>query len=251
MKLVTNALAVVCAGVVSSAALAEITVDYIGTGNGRSGMGLTYAAGGNANNGNERTFNGWTGTLVYEVTGVDPNSPFASQFSVGQTLNAFCTDFFSSAGSATFMLGDLSDAPQPGSYQMGEDRAALISGLYAAHYDNLGSANSYSAFQLAIWEIAFEDEFDGTLASLDLESGQFFSDEDFATSGSRDTVVALANSMLADAWDAWQNGEGLHLLAAMDVEGAQDFIIVIPLPAPAWMALAGLVGIAALRRRKH
>lgn len=247
MKRSLNVLALACVGAFATSAMATINVTYDGTGIGQSSLGVTYAAGGDANDGQGRVHNGFNGSLLYTVNSV--SGPFASYFSVGQSLSVFCTDFFDNANSGNYTFQDLSDAPQPGTYQMGEDRAALISGLYGAWHDNLATANEFAAFQLAIWEIAFEDEFDGTLGSLDLESGQFFSDGSIAGNAERGNILAIGHQMIEDAWQLYEDGEGLSLLAATS-NNHQDFIVIIPLPAPVWMGLAGLVGVAALRRRR-
>ena len=69
------------------------------------------------------------GDNVNEVTGV--SGPLANQhFSVGQSVTVFCTDMWQSAsGVETYALDDLANAPEPGAYSMGADRAALIAGL--------------------------------------------------------------------------------------------------------------------------
>ena len=251
-NLTLAALALVSVGTLSASLQANtLELTFSSTGPNGQSMNATYIGGAA---GVAKNHNGWVGQLSYEVTGV--SGPLANQhFSVGQSVTVFCTDMWQSAsGVETYALDDLANAPEPGAYSMGADRAALIAGLYAAHYDDLTSGytgfsvnETAAAFQLAVWEIAFEDNFDAGAASfatsdLDVVVGFFHSTTD-------NDARALATIMLENAWNAWQAGQGLELLGGLsDVK--QDIILVIPLPAPVWMGLAGLVGVAALRRRK-
>lgn len=190
-----------------------------------------------------------TGQLLYEVTSVTGDA--ANYFSVGNNLTLFCVDIFDRASTMTAQFVPLGDAPIPSGPDgpMGALRADLLSVLYANRHSDAtsGSNTSAAAFQLAVWEIAFEpladlnaDTFAET--NLNLDDGEFFA-------SNRAGTRALANEWMEEAWLAWSDGaQGLPMAAAA-AQGFQDVALIIPLPAPVWMAGMGLLAIPLLRRR--
>lgn len=192
------------------------------------------------------------GQLNYTVTAV--GSAAGQYFSVGQQLTLFCVDIFQGASSGNVSFGGLDQAPEPAtpSGSMGADRAGLISVLYELrHSDALSGSNQQAAaFQLAIWEIVHETTADlsaGTFAGSNLDvsdgEGTFFASSQAATQ-------TLANDWLEEAWVAWSTGthQGFKMASAFG-DNFQDVALVIPLPAPVWMAGIGLLGVFVLRRR--
>jgi hypothetical protein len=104
-----------------------------------------------------------------------------------------------------------------------------------------------AAFQLVIWELAFEDA--GVLAAAagGPNYNSLVANDDFKVNNSINASVA-ANFNTFFGWAF--NGDTLGGLRAMSSQTAQDQLIVIPLPTGGVMALAGLVGIAGVRRRR-
>lgn len=112
-----------------------------------------------------------------------------------------------------------------------------IDRLFSTYYAGLATKNQKAAFQFALWEIIYDD-------GLDLGSGTF---RDNGTSG---TIRSLADGYLAGirAPDALT---GKYRFTFLTSETSQDLVTVspIPLPAAGWLLLAGVAGLAGLRRR--
>jgi hypothetical protein len=108
----------------------------------------------------------------------------------------------------------------------------------------LSSAVNSAAFQLALWEVLYDDDLDlgTTLADADTNGGY-----GFAGSGG-DGVTAKAQYYLGkydpDAAKAWN-------IATFDSESAQDIGVAtaIPLPAAAWLLLGVSGALVGAKRR--
>ncbi|MFN4291758.1 MAG: PEP-CTERM sorting domain-containing protein [Permianibacter sp.] len=121
--------------------------------------------------------------------------------------------------------------------------ADAISELWGRYYGSINNDLSAAAFQIALWELAFE-----SASSTSLSAGAF-----------RLSSTAGAYS-LASSWLASLDGTGpraYNLAVLVDNQGdkydRQDLIVQIPVPVPATVALfgLGLVGLAASRRSRR
>lgn len=116
-------------------------------------------------------------------------------------------------------------------------RTSRLERLWGGYFDNAvqTSQNSSLAFQLAVWEIAFE-----TSPTLDLFDG---SSRFSVTNGL--TGVNFAAQFLLSTVDSPGPSTPLYLLRA---EGAQD--LITPVPAPSAIGVIAVAGLAACRRRR-
>lgn len=146
--------------------------------------------------------------------------------------------------------------PAPG--PMGQYKATVLRDLYARFYHQVkssGSDTQNAAFQCLVWEITHENttanSAAGVLGQLNLGLGAFQLKADNNNNGG---VFSCANSMLAQLGGAndndfrfFSNGDNIRGLRH---DTAQDQILVVPIPAPALMAAAGITGLGIWRRRR-
>jgi hypothetical protein len=190
-----------------------------------------------------------------------------SQTWANAQLRLFCIDINQSTQNQfnTFQIGSVADAPDPDAPtgNIGSLRAGFLGSLYynaiqAGLLNNRGSATDAmtnqqaAAFQLVVWELAFEDS--GNLAAASGDNSSWASllatDQFIATQGNGNAVggAIATNALTFFGWAF--NGDAFGQLRAITSQTAQDQLIVIPLPTGGVMALAGLVGIAGVRRRR-
>lgn len=147
---------------------------------------------------------------------------------------------------------------------MNQDKADAIGRMYryavvTAGFDifgNLGAtavpgdtsiADFAIAFQLAIWEIV--EDFDSGLAGGGLGSGDGnFQITNFSTT--TETTASAVENWFDILIGVAAGGGAKFTLGALTSETRQDHIILIPLPSSAGLAAAGLIGLAAVRRRR-
>jgi len=222
-----------------TAAAGDVTLDFKGTGNGRSfkvtSTLINGGAGGSANV--------FAGQLKHDVT-----ASSSSDVALGH-LVTFCTEVAEFAGDGDFDVTDLPDAPVPGA-GMDVDKARAIARIYKYATGDLGLDLSSStldsdfaaAFQLTIWEIV--EDFD----NLNLQIGKFSATKTGGGTLVGTDVQTEFNILKGVATDLTRGGIGI---AALTNNGKQDQIIIIPLPGTAGLAAFGLagVGLAARRRR--
>ncbi len=162
----------------------------------------------------------------------------------GGSLTAFCAEFqqpIQPGGSYCFMETMVADLPGPGG-TIGNLKAIAVADHYYKNYgliDTVTGDNTVAnaAFQAVLWEIV-EENWGGTSTtelSLELGAMQF---NNMATD-----VEDLANQMLAS----------LDLMNSMVITGwandeTQDIITVVPGPS---IALAGMIGLVGIRRRRR
>lgn len=111
-----------------------------------------------------------------------------------------------------------------------------IRSLFSLHYGDSMTSRQSRAFQLALWELIYEDDTD---LSVSNGAGYFYVQSGFGSG-----TVAIANQFLASLgdWDGSSNAWNFHVLQA---DGSQNLLSVTAVPTPAALALvlAGLGGL--------
>jgi len=191
--------------------------------------------------GNDR--NVYAGSLIHEITN-------------GGTLNGLHTTFCPdptelTAGDFTnYTIENIEDLPLLGgaSAPMGMVKANAIRALYGAEQSTLlagGISNVYgAAFQITMWEIVVD--FDGDVSSLDVTAGDLLVTKTDGNALGSALTSQLSTFRTAIA-DAISTDELAQDLIGLGAPGAQDQILI---PAPGALALLGLGGLAAVRRRR-
>jgi hypothetical protein len=155
-------------------------------------------------------------------------------------------EYISGGQQVTYNVLDVADVPDAEPGAMGAYRASLIEDLYARNYASIASAEDAAAFQVAIWEIVHErgDTTAGglTLGNLGLSDGTARFN---VNAGSN--VVTLASGLLAGLGGGTETYLGFGGLRGLSDDYFQDQLIVVPGPG----ALAGIIGVAAMRRRRR
>lgn len=160
---------------------------------------------------------------------------------------SFCIDIFKTVGNGGnygWNQAPLANAPTgPGgpNYPMGAIKADLLGRLWGAHRSTLSNNEQYGAFQLAVWEIVFENS-----NVLDVDIGNFY-----AINGGTEAANAraLANTWLSTVASDPAYGGVYALTGNTGESGAgepQDQLV----PAPGSLALCGLGGLVLARRRR-
>lgn len=216
----------------------------------------------------------WTGVTVVDprgpVTGTHNTSTGMSLFTeyptpaypdvpfIGNGSNqfyAFCVDLRQYVDTSThpFAIVAPSAVPMPAygppmEQPMGVARAARLEHFFSKYYGFLSNGVNDTverqAFQLAVWEIVYED---GPVASYSLSGGSLY------VSSGASAAVTKANAWFSDA--SWQTATGLYVAGLQDLrEGSygQDFVTVVPHPIPVpGAALLGLLGFSLISRIKR
>jgi hypothetical protein len=215
----------------------------------------------NVNYSNSRSFNAgpvssyssfWAGEMKWKNAQGKQFKTFCTQVSEHITWNQTVTY-------QQVALEQVPDSP-PAPGPMGILKATILRDLYARFYHSVkasGSDTQNAAFQCLVWEITHENTnaqtAAGVLGQLNLGLGAFQ-----LKSGGNDnnvSIFAAANNMLAelggandDEFHFFSNGDNMRGLRH---DTAQDQILIVPIPAPALLAAAGLVGLGLWRRRRQ
>ncbi|MDP1661036.1 MAG: hypothetical protein Q8L55_03890 [Phycisphaerales bacterium] len=157
------------------------------------------------------------------------------------TFQGFCidlTEYVQVNHSYSWTTRALADSPTSNAGPMGAANALAMGRLFATRFNGLATASNqaqaYAAFQIAVWEIVFDnglDLSDGSLKCTNAPSG----------------TIALAQSWL----NTLGTGAGWSLIAIDDLpgtaQGHQGYVLV---PAPGAAALLGIGWLAVSRRRR-
>ncbi|WP_144185244.1 PEP-CTERM sorting domain-containing protein [Elioraea rosea] len=194
-------------------------------------------------------FNGGPGsvTLTVRVDGVNTTvqaGAFRLQYIFSEATPGGSapgwTDFLTYCLEPDELLGISGSTPKKGSFSEGlagtpyaADETALTRLVNTHFADSLTSATKSAAFQVALWEVAYD-------AVADLGDGAFR----YTASGA---VRAQALAYLDEA--SWMAGtENLDVILRI---GSQDLIVQVPEPGTMALLLAGLLGLGVAARRRH
>ena len=164
---------------------------------------------------------------------------FATSLNGGPSFTAYCIDLYQTIAFGTSTTGYTPMAAAAHSFA-NAGAAADIGKLYAEN-NAVDSATRQAAFQIAIWEIAYE-----TTGSYHLDAGaaKFFG-------GSADTDGALT---LAGSWlnSLATTTNTTYTVGALDSAQRQDLVFANPVPEPSTYALmaAGLLAMGFVARRR-
>lgn len=188
---------------------------------------------------------------------------------LGETFNTFCIQFNQSItkGTYVFNVSDLNSAPiGNGSTAMGADRANLLKYLWKQYYGLATTATNAAAFQIAIWEIIYENiNLAASSSPFDVGGGsaKFDAQKNNSYTGASES---LANTWLSATWSAYKAGFSGTQLAnvwalthankqdqAFLVPGPVPGPLPVPLPASVWagLVLLGGIGVTKLARRHY
>lgn len=212
------------------------------------------------------TLDGLTTPIVYNAQVQDAPAPIASgvgnavasglKWTGGADLGAgveddflaWCFDLIHPISLGATYEYEVVDAPYSNSYLLaGAD--ARVSNLFNANYDDLDATDAVeaAAFQLAIWEVANDDDFD--LTSGVFQASGYGADAADITSTAQ---TFLSGGADFDGLSEWQ----AIFLETREASGTQNLVTAvratevapIPVPAAGFLLLGGLFGLIALRR---
>lgn len=218
----------VVAGLASTASAAYVTANFTGV---TPGVGVSIT-----DSTNSQSLNTQAGGFNFSRVGGTATDPYLTG-----TYVTFCIDIFKTVGGGPtygWNKTALENAPTPSgnvNYPMGLTKANLLGRLWGAHRNGLSTADQFGAFQLAVWEIVFENS-----NVLNLNSGTFFASGAASAEG-------LANTWLSTLATDPDYG-GLYALTGISNEGnPQDQLV----PTPGSLSLCGLGGLIIARRRRR
>ena len=189
------------------------------------------------------------GMYFWDPVGTSNPSPFNKRFT------SFCIDLDQAAQTpSTFTIKTLEEAPAgpgpgavgsgPSSSFMSAQQANYIRELWGEHYSELRSGtvtqqnDKTCAFQLAIWEILFENS-----ATKDPSNGYL----KILYSGSP-AYINLTNQYLNSTYDSGASALETRLVGLTSLSG-QDHVTMVPLPRASIAGLALIGAVAFVRMR--
>ena len=163
---------------------------------------------------------------------------------------AWCFDLIHPVSLGGTYEYEIVDAPYSNSYLL-EGADMRVSNLFNAHYDTLATDDAVqaAAFQIAVWEVANDDDFD-------LSAGVFQARGNGANASA---ITSTAQSFLSGAasYDGpvnWQTA----FLETREESGTQNLVTAmraqdvapVPVPASGLLLAAGLLGLGRMHRRQ-
>ena len=169
---------------------------------------------------------------------------FTTVLNGGPSFTSYCVDLYESISFADPAYNNYNEV----------DGSAHFTGLHAAADADIGklfsaghlvnNAKTQAAFQIAIWEIAYE-----TSGSYNLSTGTAkFSGGTAASSGALTLATSWLGSLGANTMDV----KVLESLSIRNIKGHQDVVFAQAVPEPSTYALmaAGLMSIGFVARRR-
>lgn len=157
---------------------------------------------------------------------------------------AWCLDMGAYLGTSGTHSYETTDTPFSNSYGLGADGMARVQAVFDASYgdDVLANKTNSAGFQLALWEVVYDDGFD--LTTGDLMALNADASDDSA-------VISAAEGYLGAAF-AYAGGKKWNLTYLESPGNKQNLVTVspVPLPASALMLIGAVGGLAAMRRRR-
>ena len=180
---------------------------------------------------------------------------------LNQPFTSFCVDlneYIRLNNTYNYVLKSLESSPYPdpqtSNTGMGTDRANALRRLWGTDRADVTTNVKAAAFQMAIWEIVFEYPASAglPLSSMNVTGGNFYmdvTDTDSTKQALWQSIANQANAYLAAAWAPTAKYE--PMLAVMSLNGAQDQLVVMPLPASACGGAVLFGALAALRTARR
>jgi hypothetical protein len=221
--------AAVAAAIAGSASAQTVSMQFLGTGEGRN-VKITL-------DGDSK--NVFAGELRHKITSTDMSTDFIGEFVT------FCVDLSQnvSSNSSVFNAVPLQQAPQVANKSL--EAARRMAAAADAH--QLGNQDIATGVQLALWELIYDFDASEGISSLDLTSGRFSATR---TNGNPlwNSVSSFANSILHIAFadlpmDTYNN------YTVLTSSNRQDQLVPVPSAGP--LALAGAGGLLVLVRRRR
>lgn len=181
---------------------------------------------------NSPVLNGDVNTVLFNWTRQDSPGPGVDS-TIASTFNSYCIDLAQNVHANTNFTFTVKT---PAEHGFTSSQETMLRRLFADHLPMVNSANTSAAFQIAVWEIIHDDEFN-------LGAGSF------RVTGTGTPVTTASDWLSEVAAPSYFTENWLPELAVLHSSSNQDQITVVPAPATGALAALGLVGLAARRRR--
>lgn len=224
MKNRTRSIAVTAAALFAGFAISTAGADVI-TAKYTSSFGKTM-------NINSPVLNGDVNTVLFNWTRQDSPGPGVNS-TIASTFNSYCIDLAQNVQANTNFTFSVKT---PAEHGFTANQETMLRRLFADRLPMVNSANSSAAFQIAVWEIIHDGDFN-------LGAGTF------RVTGTSAPVATASEWLTEVAAPSYFTENWLPELAVLHSSSAQDQITIVPAPATGALAALGLVGLVARRRR--